>query len=259
MIYNFKEYNPIFDTPIKRQQELAISRKIMDLLNKNKFDSLEEFITKNSNYQDFLKSNSMQTVIKHFGNTLIEGDYAKIIENLRILSKTKQEFEKNNIKTTNIDNKEFNTFKGENRSYYIDNSNSDKSIEQQMKDLQSTQEDFQTSDINKNTENLFSELEQKKETLNPIPLSSVNYNELTDKEKEIFQVAYDYQQSNNSNIRIDINKEIIVDEEDNIMKISKENGEIKIVKDENGLEKDETHKKGYQKQLTPNKDTIYSV
>ena len=55
MIYNFKEYIPSFDTPMKRQQEIAISRKIMDLLNKNKYDNLEEFIAKNSNYQNFLK------------------------------------------------------------------------------------------------------------------------------------------------------------------------------------------------------------
>ena len=34
MLYNFKEYKAVFDTPIKRSQELAISRKIMDLLNK---------------------------------------------------------------------------------------------------------------------------------------------------------------------------------------------------------------------------------
>ena len=110
MTYNFKEYKPIFDTPMKRQQELAISRKIMDLLNKNKYDNLEEFIVKNTNYQDFLKKNDMQTVIKHFGNTIIEEDYIKILENLRTLTKEKMSFEKDNIKTTNIDNKEFNSF-----------------------------------------------------------------------------------------------------------------------------------------------------
>ena len=77
MVYNFKEYKPVFDTPMKRQQELVISRKIMDLLNKNKYDDLEEFITKNPNYQDFLKKNDMQTVIKHFGNTLKEEDYIR--------------------------------------------------------------------------------------------------------------------------------------------------------------------------------------
>ena len=53
MTYNFKEYKTTFDTPMKRQQEVAIARKIMDILNKNKYDDLEEFITKNGNYQDF--------------------------------------------------------------------------------------------------------------------------------------------------------------------------------------------------------------
>ena len=96
MVYNFKEYKPTFDTPMKRQQELAISRKIMDLLNKNKYDNLEEFIAKNGNYQDFLKKNNMGTVIKHFGNTLKEEDYTKILENLRTLTKTKKDFEHKN-------------------------------------------------------------------------------------------------------------------------------------------------------------------
>ena len=66
MVYNFKEYKAIFDTPMKRSQELAISSKIMDLLNKNKYESLEEFIGKNPNYQDFLKNNNMENVVKHF-------------------------------------------------------------------------------------------------------------------------------------------------------------------------------------------------
>ena len=80
MVYNFKEYKAIFDTPMKRSQELAVSRKVMDLLNKNKYDSLEEFISKNTNYQNFLKNNRMENVVKHFGNTLTEEDYTRILE-----------------------------------------------------------------------------------------------------------------------------------------------------------------------------------
>ena len=199
MTYNFKEYNTVFDTPMKIQQELAISRKIMDLLNKNKYDNLESFIEKNKTYQDFLKNSNMQTVIKHFGNTLSEEDYIKIIENLRRLSMNKQNFEKENIKTTNIDNKEFNSFKStDGKTYYIDNTGSNKKIEEQMEALQPTQEIFQTSDINKNTENLFEELDQKKENFNPIPLNQIEFDKLTNKEKMLFQAAYNYQQTNNS-------------------------------------------------------------
>lgn len=258
MIYNFKEYKPIFDTPMKRQQELAISRKIMDLLNKNKYDDLEEFITKNGNYQDFLKKNGMQTIIKHFGNTLKEDDYIELLENLRKLTKTKKDFEKENIKTTNIDDKQFNSFKGENKTYFIDNSKNDKSIEDQMKDLQTTQQDFQTTDQKQNTENMFKELERKKEGLNLNYLHQINYELLNNEEKLLFQIANDYQQNIDGTIRIDLKKGIIVDKLDNIMKIEKNNGEFSIIKNENGVQKEEVQEKSYQKTLTPNKNTIYS-
>lgn len=258
MVYDFKEYKAIFDTPMKRQQELAVARKIMDILNKNKYNNLEEFITKNSNYQDFLKNNNMQTVIKHFGNTLKEEDYVKILENLKVLTKNKQNFEKENIKTTNIDDKQFNSFKGEDKTHFIDNSESNKSIEEQMKDLQPTQQDFQTSNQEKNTENMFKELERKKEGLNLHYLNEINYELLNNEEKELFQIARNYQQSVEGVIRVDLKKGIIVDKLDNIIKIEKNNGEFVIIKDENGVQKEEeVNKKSFQKTLKPNNNTIY--
>lgn len=258
MVYIFKEYKTTFDTPMKRQQELAISRKIMDLLNKNKYDDLEEFIKNNNNYQDFLKNNNMQTVIKHFGNTLKEEDYIKILENLRNLTKTKKEFETENVKTTNLDDKQFNSFKGEDKTYFIDNSNSNKTIEEQMKDLQLTSEEFQTTDQKKNTEKMFKELEEKKDGLKLYYLNEINYDLLNNEEKVLFQIANNYQQGIEGVIRVDLKKGIIVDELDNIARIEEINGEFTIKKDENGIEKDETATKSFQKTLTPSRNTIYS-
>ena len=258
MVYNFKEYKTTFDTPMKKQQELAISRKIMDLLNKNKYDDLEEFITKNPNYQDFLKKNDMQTVIKHFGNTLKEEDYIKILENLRVLTKTKQDFEKDNIKTTNLENKQFNSFKGVDKTYFVDNSKTDKSIEDQMKDLQKTEQIFQTTDIKQNTENMFKELERKKEGLNLSYLHEINYDLLNEKEKELYQVADQHQQNIDGVIRVDLQKGIIVDELDNITKIEKNNGEYNLINDDNTIVKHQEQEKSYQKTLTPSRNTMYS-
>lgn len=259
MVYNFKEYQPKFDTPMRREQELAVSRKIMDLLNKNKYDNLEQFIAKNGNYQDFLKNNNMETVVRHFGNTLKEEDYIKILENLRTLTKSKKEFEQENIKTTDIEDKQFNSFKGENKTYFIDNSGSEKSIEEQMKDLQETQQDFQTSDQKQNTENMFKELERKKETLNLQYLHEINFDLLNNEEKEIYLNADKYQQNIDSVIRIDLKKGVIVDENDNIMKIQKNNGEFSITMEENGIEKNiKIEEKSYQKTLKPSTNTIYS-
>ena len=258
MVYNFKEYKALFDTPAKRQQELAIARKIMDLLNKNKYDNLEVFIDKNRNYQDFLKNNNMTNVVKHFGNTLKEDDYNRILENLKLLSITKQSFNKDIIKTTNIDDKQFNTLEGQDKTYFINNSDSHKTIEEQMNDLQPTEEQFQTSDPNKNTENLFKELERRKQSLNPLLLSDINYYELNDNQRELFQIAYNYQQSINSTIKLDLNNQVMVDAENNIIKITKQNGETKIQKEDNIEEKVEEKGKSWQKQLTPNLNTIYS-
>lgn len=257
MVYNFKEYKPIFDTPLKREQEIAVARKIMDLLNNNKYESLEDFITKNNSYQNFLKDNSMDIVVKHFGNTLTEQDYTQILENLRVLTKTKQSFERENIRTANIGDREYNSFKGQDQTYFIDNSRTDKSIEDQMKGLQNSGQDFQTSDMRQNTENMFKELETKKEGFNLSYLTEINYDLLTNEEKIIFGIAVDYQQSINELIRVDLKKGIIVDKEDNIMKIEKENGEFHIVGDENA-EKTKTEEKSYQKVITPTNNSIYS-
>ena len=243
-----------------KQQEFAIASKIMDLLNKNKYDDLEKFINKNNNYQDFLKNNNMQNVMKHFGNTIKEEDYVKILENLRVLTKTKQDFDKNNIKTTNIRDNEYNSFKGTDKTYFIDNSNTDKKIEKQMDDLQKTSQIFQTSDTKQNTENMFNELEStKKEGLNLIPLNLINFNSLNLEQQKIYQTAYMYQQSIDDVIRIDINKCVIVDSQENIVKIKKKDEDYIIIGN-NDIEKNGSNENTYikQKSLVPNTTTIYS-
>lgn len=261
MIYNFKEYTLVFDTPAKREQERAIANKIMDLLNKNKYDNLEEFISKNNNYQEFLKKNDMNNVIKHFGNTLNEEDFVRILENLRQLTKKKQTFETDNIKTTNIEDKEYNSFKGEDKTYFLENSISDLSIEEQMKNLQPTERDFQTTDAKVNTENMMKELEKnRKKSLNLSYLSEIETNSLNSEEVKLFQTAVNYQLSTNEAIKVDLQNGVIVDKDDNIMKIQKENEEYKIIKDEDGIDKEVTAEKtkSYQKKLTPSSNTIYS-
>lgn len=260
MLYSHKEYKPVFDTPMKRQQELAIARKIMDLLNKNKYDDLEKFIDKNKTYQDFLKNNNMQTVIKHFGNTLKEEDYVKILENLRVLTKTKKDFEKENIKTTNIDNHQFNSLQTEDKTYFIDNSNNNTPIEKQMADLQPTQNDFQTSDKKQNTERMFQDLDQRKSTIEASSLSGINYESLNQQEKAVYDAAKNYQSNVDGTIKLDLDKNVIINENNSIAKVEEKNGAF-IVRDENDITTDQNtfqKQKTFQKALKPSTNTIYS-
>lgn len=259
MVYSIKDYKTIFNTPAKREQELAIASKIMDLVNKKKFDDLDEFISKNQSYKLFLKDNTFENVIKHFGNTLSEEDFKQILDNLKILTKTKQDFNEENIKTTKIDEKEYNTFKGEDKTYYIDNSNSNKSIEDQLKDLQPTQQDFQTADINKNTENMFKELEEnKKNNLNFKSLNEINIDLLNNDEKALLNVVIDYAIDNNITVKIDLQNSVFIDDKDKIMKIQKENDNFIIKGDENENTNKMNTEKVNQKQFVLKPSTIYS-
>lgn len=255
MVYNFREYEPIFDTPSKREQELAVARKIMDLLNKNKYNNIEEFISKNMNYQDFIKKNRMENVIKHFGNSLTEEDFTQIKNRIFELTKSKQNFEKETIKTTNIDDKEYNSFKGKDKTYFLDNSISNSSIEEEMKGIQNKNQQFQTSDVRKNTENMFKELEdRKKESFNLQFLNDINIQMLNNKHRNFFIAAVEYQKRSGHIIRIDLNRGIIVDEEDNIKKIENENGIFFVKETDNSKQTEKST--SYQKQLvshaTPN-------
>ena len=61
----------------------------MSLLNRNKYNNLEDFADKNGSYQDFLKRNNFETVVKHFGNTLTEQDFSLLINKMRELERKK--------------------------------------------------------------------------------------------------------------------------------------------------------------------------
>lgn len=264
MKYYYKEYKHIFDTPAKMEQETVVVNKIMELLNKNKYDNIYEFANKNLTYQDFLKKNELENVVKHFGNTLNENDFKRILEEMIKLTETKKSFDKDDIKTTNIDDKEYNSFKGSDKTYFFDNSHSDKTLEKQMEDLQGKEENFQTSDTKENTENMMKELEkEKKESLNLHYLKDINVNSLNDFERTTFNIASNYQLDIPNPIRVDLERRIIVDEFDNILKIEINNGEITIIGDENREKeveeiKEKEMSKSYQKTLTPSTNTIYS-
>ena len=258
MVYSFNEYKRVFDTPAKSQQEKVIVEKIMKLLNNNKYDNLDEFIAKNNNYQDFLKKNKMDYVVKHFGNTLGEEDYNKILSSLKSLTIEKNSFAKENIKTTTIDDRQFNSYKGENKTYFIDNSITDKKIENQMKDMQPTQESFQTNDAKKNTENMFKELESnKKEGLDLHFLNEINRDLLNKDEFDIYRCAVNYQVDNTFLVRLDIKKGVMVDEDDNIIKVENIDGKY-VIKNENTDTKEKTDTKDKVMTLKINPNTIYS-
>ncbi len=261
MVYNYRtDYEHIFDTPAKKEQENVIASKIMSLLNNNKYDNIYDFISKNHTYQDFLKNNELENVVKHFGNTLSEEDFINIQRNLVKIFEKKRSFEKKDIKKQNVDGKEYSVYEGNEKDIFLDNTNSNMSIERQLEELQKTQSNFQTTDANKNTKNMMLEMEsEKKESLNLKFLNEIDVDKLSENEKELFNVATNYQLTNNYPLRIDIERGIVVGEDNNIIKIQNVDGEFSISgNDLQSENKQEIEQQTYQKKLTPNHNTIYS-
>jgi hypothetical protein len=265
MTYNYKtDYEHIFDTPAKKQQESVIVNKIMDLLNKNKYDDIHDFIKRNDTYQDFLKNNNLETVVKHFGNTLNETDYKNILNAIVKVSEKKNDFEKDKIQTKNVDGKEYTIYDGEKKDYIFDNSHSNMTIERQMEELQKTQNQFQSTDGKKNTDLMMEELEkEKKESLHLQYLHEIDLTKLNKEQKDMFNLAANIQLDSTEPIRIDFERKLLVTESNDIMKIDNRDGNLTVIDEKNeekDVEKGEAaiEPKINQKKLMPSPNTIYS-
>ena len=95
-------------------------------------------------------------------------------------------------------------------------------------------------------------------------MSEINANKLSEDENKILRKAQEQDLTKDNNIKIDISNSVMVDKNDDIMKLKNVNGEITIYGD-NNLEhneiefENEQKNKTFQKTLTPNPNSIYSA
>ena len=81
MLYNGMEYPSVLETPVKIRLEAIIVEKILSLLNDKKYNSINEFFSKNESFAQFVENNNLRTLISHF-NELTDDDYNKIKGNV---------------------------------------------------------------------------------------------------------------------------------------------------------------------------------
>ena len=258
MEYKFNEYERVMDTPDKRLEEKAIVERIMLILNENKkFNSLDDFINKNKTIDEFKSNNNMDIVLKHFGNKLKQEDYEKILNSLKKLNEQKLSFDKDGIKKSNIEDNEYITYEGKDENIYLNNSYSDKSIEEQMKYLQEENSDLQTSDTKENTERIMKELKKdKKIELTLRYLNEINYEVLNEEQQQLFKFVFEYQKNLNELVRVDLDEKVMVDNNENIIKIEKIDGEFKFI---NSNEKYSNEEKDNENKEIKEKDNQLSI
>ena len=97
----------------------------------------------------------------------IKEDYKKILDQMVKLTENKKSFDKDNLKNTVIDDKEYVVHENGDKTTFIDNSYSkdNRSIERELTELQKTQQKFQTSDKTQNTNAMIDELAKESELI----------------------------------------------------------------------------------------------
>lgn len=221
----------------KRAQEIAVVSKIMNLLSNNTYSSIDELYDKNRDIDTFVKNN-FEIPITHFGYNeppLTNDDYKIIIENIKTIIKQKQSLNTESITNTQIDNVEFSSMKANGNTHFISSSNG-KTNEQKLQEKQNTNPLFQTTDPEENTKNTFKEIEKTDDGLRLQDLNDIIVDILTAEEKEIYDFALNYQTIYPEPIRVDLKKGVIVDKNNKIFKIVKNNGVLKVINDENKID-----------------------
>ena len=249
-------------SPAKYRQKQTVMKNIMELLNKKEYSSIEDFYQNNNNLQDFIKKHLKKTDLATNEPPLNEEDYAKIIENMKTISSRKKSIDANKVQTTKIDKNEYSSMIIDGEHKDIKNT-ANLSTYERMQALQreSSATQFHTVDPAKNAENLYKEIQSESKEITALPLQEIDFASLNQDEKELYISALEYELSNHTPIKLNLNEGIIKDEKNNTMKIVKDENGTRVLSQEDGNEKEQNidqQKKAMQKTLTPNMNTIYS-
>lgn len=263
MHYSIKEYKYVFDTPAKRQQELAIVSKIMFLLNNKAFSSLDDFMNKIKSYNMFLDQNKMSIVMKHFGsfgNELKEEDYQRILNQMKMLTLDKKSFSMENVRTANLLDEKYNVYTDKNGETTIMEDASKHNLNTQFERMQQENTKYQSANKDSNTKKMIKDFDKNiKESIKPIPLLSINKEDLTYLQNMVLHAAFDYELDHSEKLSIDFERGIVVDSKGNLYKLIYKNNEICLLNEKGDeipfsrkeeMEIDRGHK---QFVFTPNK------
>ena len=225
MVYNIREYNTIF-TGNKGSEENAIVAIIMKLLNDNKFDNIDDVLKYNGkDFDTFMKNNRRDNIPSHYGRNIKNADFDQIVEQLKKMVNDKLSFDKEKINEVNFDNKEFVEYNGK----VVDNTLSERSIEDELKYMQVENPEYQSLDQKQNTDKMMNEVvSEKKREIEFTSLDNIDRNKLNKDEQQLFDAALVDEYVNNNDKEISIEDGLTKDEENNISQLSEKNGSINI-------------------------------
>lgn len=227
-IFDLRDYSASF-TGDKGLEERAIAARFMKLLNDNKFDNVDDIVKYNPNLKTFLANNKCDVLPVHFGGHLKEDDYQIIVENIKNIVKNKMVFDNEKIHEVNFDDKNYIEYDGR----VIDNTGSNRSMEEEFTYLQRENTNYQSFDAMSNSDQMAKEvIDEKKHEVEFTDLDSVNRESLNAEQQRLYDAALVDQYLNDTNKQVSFEEGLTMDENNNINRFSEENGSFRIENNE---------------------------
>lgn len=206
----------------------TIQNKIEHFISAGIYNDLEDFISDNpdlSTFQNHTKLNN--TLRKVWGYQITDQEYEEILEVLRKKVAAQKEIKTENIQTVQAKGKELATYETENGMMVLDNSYAEKTIEQQLPELQQQHKQFQVEG-EKNTEAMMNFMKEEiKPEVEFVDISSLNKDNLSAEEEKNLVVATQFQAQNDTPIQVNLRDGLIL-QDGNIKTIEERQNEIGV-------------------------------
>lgn len=220
--------------------KLALKNKIKSFITPDLYRDLDDFIKDNPTFEDFKKRAKFNYSFKRALNLdthdITEEDYQQILADLKQELEEKMKIEKDKISTVQVKGKEIATYTNSDGSVItVDNSYTDKSISEQLDELQQKYSRFRQNSKT-NTDEL---MEHVQEEIKPEPsfqtVATISDDSLSGNDSEMARVAQEYQATVNNEVSVNLDEGLILDS-GNVLSIEESDNGYAVVAPEQSSE-----------------------
>jgi hypothetical protein len=212
---------------------MTAKNRIESIIKAGKYRDLEEFIKAHPDVKAFQDKTKSSTFIKsQWGYQLSEEDYQQLLVELQQELAERMRIAQERFSTVNVNGKEITTYTSERGTTIVDNSYSNKSVADQLPDLQEKYKTFRDGNGQDKTDEMMDYMEARVK-ITPKFDNVINFpsTSLTGEEQEKAEVAEAYSANADGPVQVDIETGLMIDK-GQILSIEKSDGGYEIVNTE---------------------------
>lgn len=193
----------------------AFAKQVIEsYIKQKKISSVDEFLKGNPTVNEFAQNSQLLNIIRTHGYFILgEDEYQEILNELKEEETKRKKLNTEKIETTQANGHEIVTYTDENTNEKItmDNTISNRSIEDQMRDIQKEHKQFEQ----KNTDNTLNLVNYMKDNIKITPSTKssadIKNEDINNENIELINAIKDFENEIGHNVEVDLNSKIIYD------------------------------------------------